>query len=682
MGCERPGLKPVAGELVVSPESVAFEPTSVGFPRAHEVVIGNRSRASRTLAVRTSGPFSTAVSEVIAGGGADTTVQLQFAPEAAGDFTGSLTISDEGETVSIALSGTGLLPSVCANAACETSTFDPELGRCVAAQAPDGTSCSNACLNDGRCANGRCVGTPIDCSDSNPCTLDACDPNSGCLHQPTQCEAPVNPCKAARCDPSMGCVESDVRDGTACGESDCVTAQVCITGMCKSVAAPDGASCGTASPCQGAGTCQQQVCVRPPASPLTEAWSYTFPGTTWSFRGVNDAAQNLYWLECALGGPTRPDTCEGCSYCSAVSFTSAGVQRFRTGLGLDDTFAPLHHLLAGDVLAWAMGTTVGALASSNGAPLWSLQLPLNLAGVSDVADAQRITGMAATPTGLTLTLSRTLGQMSRQSVLLQLNPLNGAIVFAKFFDGTVSAPVLDELGAITFHVEPWYSPNPLPAPSYLLSLSPTGVERWRVLAPAAMPWLLSRPVAVFQGELLLDDGEPRSMTDGARLAAAPMGTLTSFSPIGLTGHPLMGPNARVLLRMPQSGDQVNALSLRPGLDVPSWEVLVHELHGSNAISETVATDNGGFLVASGDSRHPTYLKAIDGAGVERFSCQLPFAAPQDMAAAMLDQRWVVLEPPYQLTPKLRAYDVGALRPAARGWVGKRGSPSGANRPLP
>ena len=45
LGCEASGLKPVAGELVVTPQTLSVEPTLVGFPRSAEVTIGNRSRA-------------------------------------------------------------------------------------------------------------------------------------------------------------------------------------------------------------------------------------------------------------------------------------------------------------------------------------------------------------------------------------------------------------------------------------------------------------------------------------------------------------------------------------------------------------------------------------------------------------------------------------------------------------
>ena len=182
---------------------------------------------------------------------------------------------------------------------------------------------------------------------------------------------------------------------------------------------------------------------------------------------------------------------------------------------------------------------------------------------------------------------------------------------------------------------------------------------------------------------MLDDGELRSMADGSRLAAGPADVLRQSSlPGDMTSHPVMSPTARVLLRMAQSGTRVHALSLPPGGAQPTWEVLVHEMHGGNWLSWISTTSTGGFLVATGDTRHPTYLRAFDSAGMERFACELPSNAQMHMPAVLLDQRWAVLQPPYQLTPQLHVYEVPAERPAIRGWTGALGSPSGANRPLP
>lgn len=67
--------------------------------------------------------------------------------------------------------------AICVNAVCVS---DP----CA------GIVCDNGNLCDGIevCQNGSCEdGTPIDCEDNDPCTIDTCDANLGCRHTPIDC---------------------------------------------------------------------------------------------------------------------------------------------------------------------------------------------------------------------------------------------------------------------------------------------------------------------------------------------------------------------------------------------------------------------------------------------------------------------------------------------------------------
>lgn len=47
----------------------------------------------------------------------------------------------------------------------------------------DGSPCDtfDKCTTDGECFNDVCVGVPIDCEDDDPCTINSCDPGTGCL---------------------------------------------------------------------------------------------------------------------------------------------------------------------------------------------------------------------------------------------------------------------------------------------------------------------------------------------------------------------------------------------------------------------------------------------------------------------------------------------------------------------
>ena len=669
IGCERAAPRPIVGDLEVSPRSIDFGPVFVGAQLELPVVLHNRSRAERVLSVTSTGPFSSA-DQVVVSGGSELSVQLRFAPGAPGEATGVLVIRDATAVFEIALVGIGVeLPQCSPSAACQVSLFDQALGLCVENQAEDGTSCSNACITGGRCTSGRCVGLAMNCVDADLCTVDACDPTSGCLHLARACLAPNDPCKAARCDPALGCVENDVRDGTSCGAADCVTAQICLQGQCKALPVPDGAACSPATPCQGAGSCRQGLCERPAATTLVEAWNYDFPGMTFSFRGVTDALQNLYWMECGSSGP-----------CAAISYTREGVLRFRTQLAfaaLDSN--ELHYLLAGDEVILANGTSIQAVAISDGSPRWAFGLPAALPGAPDVADTQTIHAMAADQTGLTLMVARSLGtQESRQSLVLKLNLGTRSTVFARFYGAQVGGAVIDEFNNLYLSLVPWYQPGMPTRPQSLVSLRATGVERWRWVAPLATPYAVQKPIAVFNGEVITEGGEVRSAQDGSLRAAAPAGEIQN--------NPLMGPSARILLRRPVSMFAVEAIAMSPGGATQTWAAEVITLHGSNSITDTVASASGGLLVAAGGSRQATMLKSFDGLGAERFSCQVPGNVPGGsmvhLPVALLDGRWAVVESRYMVPAQLRVFEVPGERPATRGWLSRYGSPSGNRHPVP
>ncbi|MEM7449618.1 MAG: hypothetical protein AAF355_15390 [Myxococcota bacterium] len=167
------------------------------------------------------------------------------------------------------------------------------------AHIPDsGAACSdnNACTVNDRCENGLCVaGASRFCVDTNDCTQDSCDPNSGCTFSlvdgplcedgnactfadrcvegtcvggaPVACGISTSECVATSCDPVQGCVETPVVDGTACGSDtlnqECV-GFFCKDGICGQVAADDGTRCTGPNPlciyrCWS-GFCQEAFC--------------------------------------------------------------------------------------------------------------------------------------------------------------------------------------------------------------------------------------------------------------------------------------------------------------------------------------------------------------------------------------------------------------------------------------
>ena len=100
----------------------------------------------------------------------------------------------------------------------------PATGLCSNPNAPDGTTCAdgNVCTH---CQAGVC--TPISCDDDDACTIDSCDPVTGCFYTPVNCDD-GNPCTVDTCDPVSGCVHTP--DNSLCPPDN-----ACFTGSCDPV---------------------------------------------------------------------------------------------------------------------------------------------------------------------------------------------------------------------------------------------------------------------------------------------------------------------------------------------------------------------------------------------------------------------------------------------------------------
>lgn len=121
---------------------------------------------------------------------------------------------------------------------CTADSCDPATGNCVFTPLVDGTACTpppgmDVCTVGTTCISGVC-GTPKDCSDGDPCTVDACAMYTGCTHTPVACTN--NPaCITASCDAATGsCVfaPKDCTDNNVCTTDSCVPA----TGACINTA--------------------------------------------------------------------------------------------------------------------------------------------------------------------------------------------------------------------------------------------------------------------------------------------------------------------------------------------------------------------------------------------------------------------------------------------------------------
>ena len=122
--------------------------------------------------------------------------------------------------------------------ACTIDSCDPQLG-CAHEPLPAGTTCDdgNACTDGDTCANGGlCLGGPVNCDDGNLCTVDACTADGGCTFT----------LAAIPCDDGQPCTSPD----------SCNTAGLCVG---TAISCDDGNPC-TADGCDNtAGGCIHTV---------------------------------------------------------------------------------------------------------------------------------------------------------------------------------------------------------------------------------------------------------------------------------------------------------------------------------------------------------------------------------------------------------------------------------------
>ncbi len=170
-------------------------------------------------------------------------------------------------------------PLDCVNSnVCTVDWCDPATG-CIHDPVADGTPCPNGnpCDGDETCLNGHCaMGTPIDCDDHNLCTQDGCDPLLGCQHAALPdgtgcggglcgsavCQAgecipldsqacdDTDPCTLDWCDPQTGCQHEPLPDGWECGKC-----KMCLAGICVDIddCVEVSGGCGCSNPGYGEG---------------------------------------------------------------------------------------------------------------------------------------------------------------------------------------------------------------------------------------------------------------------------------------------------------------------------------------------------------------------------------------------------------------------------------------------
>lgn len=187
---------------------------------------------------------------------------------------------------------------------CVTFGCDEETGDCAGVVEDDGKVCNDGsvCSQDDQCSAGECVGTAIGCDDGNPCTVDLCNDETACYHDPADgscddgdpcstgdfcsagvCQAgPENSCDKCQsdeecaafdddnlCNGTMICVEEscaidpgsvvvcDQAEDSQCAQNQCNPA----TGQCEMTPFHEGAPCLDGSMCTDGDVCLNGQCV-------------------------------------------------------------------------------------------------------------------------------------------------------------------------------------------------------------------------------------------------------------------------------------------------------------------------------------------------------------------------------------------------------------------------------------
>ena len=103
---------------------------------------------------------------------------------------------------------------------CTVDLCEPDYG-CV--NTPKSCTDGNACTIDNcRASDGQCLHNSLDCTDENACTEESCDTESGCVYAVIDCDDGAA-CTADGCNPQTGCNNKvkDCDDGDPCTDDKC-----------------------------------------------------------------------------------------------------------------------------------------------------------------------------------------------------------------------------------------------------------------------------------------------------------------------------------------------------------------------------------------------------------------------------------------------------------------------------
>lgn len=675
-------LTACASEDVVSaeprleaPERLDFGPVSVGTEAVRSLTLRNSGRGAAEVQASVTPPFAVEEDKVRVGGQSSRGLGISILAEEAGPREGVARLEWSGGTIEVALTAEAVEPQLCdPSDECRTVRFEPGKG-CVEVWEPDGTPCERACLVDATCLQGKCTGSPLDCTDDDPCTLDFCDNMLGCqnIADPDRACETDDPCLVASCDPDGGCRFDPVVDGTPCGPATCGKSLVCIGGICSEEETPEGGACGEATPCRERGVCRDNECDQPPARLLRLGWSDgPIEGWTLHFDGVASPLGRIYWVEC------------GQKTCSLASGQPAsGGPTVRMPLFADSGVASRGRLLLSD--GYLVSSYRRGFLDIRRADDLRREVELDLAELlpEDAWEWDVVELAAFEKRGFALVEARMAGEPV-QGWVVGFEIPSGEIAWSVPMSGIFEGLMVDELGRLYFT---WMHQDPSVGSAALISMTRAGGERWRT------PMDFNAPLAVASGRLLDGNGDLRRLEDGAVEASLPTiiplssrSALMDFEWGIVFGYPLVQCEGGKLC--PHWSPHL--LGFDPWKTDLDW--LVPVASGERwERTEPILTKEGSILFAQpgapGDSAGSGCARVYvldefqltDRSVREGFRCELPgFERGFNGPTALQGGMWVVAN---HCTQRIEAYPLGEdWEVADRGWVTAGGSPSGANHP--
>ncbi len=201
----------------------------------------------------------------------------------------------------------------------------------------------SVCTEKDTCTDGVCVpGKAKNCDDANPCTLDACDPASGCtktiddgktcdgdgnpctvgdickagacvIGKPKNC-ASNDPCVLAKCSPATGkCLFSTKSDKTPCDDANaCTSGDACDQGFCKGGAI----SCNDNNPCTTDSCSDKSGCVHKSSGAGCDDGNKCTKSDV--CKGATCVGLPVSATSCSDGNPCTTDACNPAKGCVNV----------------------------------------------------------------------------------------------------------------------------------------------------------------------------------------------------------------------------------------------------------------------------------------------------------------------------------------------------------------------------